>query len=141
MKKESNGKGQESLASANGSGDSRCETCGHKWKTGTDGSHSCTHKLRDRVEKLEKASHEHERRIIWAMKFMKCPGAGQVAMRTDDGGFGELIYWEIWFADGLEILGRYKVDRELLGLSKKEREKILKAREANHQNADIRRGG
>jgi hypothetical protein len=76
------------LGAANG-GDSRCATCGHKWKTGTDGSHSCTDKLREQVKKLEKASHELEYRVRWALNFMKCPGAGMMASRTADGGFGE----------------------------------------------------
>lgn len=123
------------LAPAAGSGESQCATCGHKWPTGTNGEHSCTELLRNRVEKLEKASHELEARVKWALKFMKCQGSGMMVKRTADGGFAEGMHWTLWFADGLELLGRYKVDRELLGLSKKEQDKILKARASNHQNS------
>lgn len=33
---------------------STCATCGHKWRTGTNGDHSCTDKLLDKVARLEK---------------------------------------------------------------------------------------
>jgi hypothetical protein len=108
----------------------RCETCGHNWPKGTDGTHSCIQHLRDRVLQLEKVSHEHEARLIWALKFMKCPGDGIMVSQSADGKFSKGIHWTHWFADGLEMLGRYKVDRELLGLSTKEQNKILKERKA-----------
>jgi hypothetical protein len=66
-----------------------------------------------------------EKRIIWALNFLRAPGSGVVA----DHNFKTLGHWTHWFADALEMGGRYKVDRELLGLSRREAEKVLKARE------------
>lgn len=78
---------------------------------------------------------ELQKRVIWALKFMKCPGAGCVAfMERDSNGnitnVNGMKHWTDWFADGAEMLGNCKVDRELVGLSQKEVAKILKAREA-----------
>lgn len=74
----------------------------------------------------EKIILELERRLIWAIRFLHARGGGMVA----DENFNRLGHWTHWFADGIEMAGHYKVDRELLGLTKKECEKVLKAREA-----------
>lgn len=79
-------------------------------------------------EDLKRIATELESRVKWALNFMKCPGSGMMVSRTVEGGFSEAKHWTLWFADGLEMSGRYKVDRELLGLSKKEQDKILKQR-------------
>lgn len=85
-------------------------------------------KKKHSYEDLERIAAELESRVKWALNFMKCPGSGMMVSRTADGGFSEGKHWTLWFADGLEMSGRYKVDRELLGLSKKEQDKILKQR-------------
>lgn len=117
-------------------GESKCATCHYKWKTGQDGTHSCIEHLKKHVEKIEKVALALQSRVVWALKFMKCPGSGMMVERTEDGGFSGGIHWTQWFADGVEMMGHYKVDRELLGLSQKEQDKIIKARKATQASAE-----
>ena len=73
---------------------------------------------------------ELEKRLCWAVKFMRPPSANSLVVHCDkDGNFGKSEHWSGWFADGIEMLGLRKVDRELIGLSQKEFKAVLKRRE------------
>lgn len=74
---------------------------------------------------MENLAAEMTKRVMWALRFMRCNGAGIVATleRDKDGNIAKIglnEHWTKWFADALEMTGRYKIDRELLGLSKRE---------------------
>jgi hypothetical protein len=73
---------------------------------------------------------ELEARVVWALKFLHCQGGGVTGHIDKKGRYVSSGHWKTWFADGAELLGRYKVDRELLFLNAKEQKKVLKQREA-----------
>jgi hypothetical protein len=85
----------------------------------------------------EKRIEELEARVIWALNFLHCRGMGIVA----DSNFQTLGHWTHWFADALEMGGRYKVDRELLGRDAKGIKRILKARESAKAGAPAQDSG
>jgi hypothetical protein len=79
---------------------------------------------------------ELQRRLVWALKFMRSEGSGMVAfVQTDKQNkvvnYNSSQHWTQWFADGVEMLPGYQIDRELLGCSKAEIKKILKTRAKN----------
>ena len=73
---------------------------------------------------------ELESMVKWALNFLKPPpGSSGMMVQWDGKGMpGKSQHWTQWFADGVEALGHYKVDRELLGLNKKEMDAVLKRR-------------
>jgi len=52
---------------------SECCTCGHRWPTGTDGSHSCSEHLRQELDITDKLLAERER-VLRAIP--ECPAHG-----------------------------------------------------------------
>lgn len=72
---------------------------------------------------------ELQRRVIWALKFMRFPGGGGLVCLGKGGKRIKTQHWTEWFADGAEMLKNCKVDRELVGLSTADFKKVLKRRE------------
>lgn len=105
---------------------------------GADGSHSCDDLLKKRIQKLETIVGDIERRILWALRFMRCPGSGMVAFKNPVTGKydDKLIHWTTWFADALELSGNIKVDRELLGKTERQRYQIIRRREQEAKAAE-----